>query len=62
MSQHNENEALEYQNIKRFLQKTMFQIGLKKKIGLIKKVKNTVLYGMSIISDFTDEQVVGMLY
>ena len=44
MSQHNENEALEYQNIKRFLQKTMFQIGLKKKIGLIKKVKNTVLW------------------
>ena len=33
---------LEYQNIKRFLQKAMFQIGLRK-VLMIKKVKNTVL-------------------
>ena len=32
---------LEYQNIKTFLQKSMFQIGLKKFLGL-KKVQNTV--------------------
>ena len=51
---------LEYQNIKRFLQKAMFQIGLRK-VLMIKKVKNTVLWKY-VISDLNSEEIVGEYY
>ena len=51
---------LEYQNIKRFLQKAMFQIGLKK-VLMIKKVKNTVLWKY-VISDLNGEEILGTCY
>ena len=50
---------LEYQNIKTFLQKDMFQIGLKKFV--IKKVKNTVLWTYAI-SDLNREETVATFY
>ena len=51
---------LEYQNIKRFLQKAMFQIGLRK-VLMIKKVKNTVLWKY-VISDLNVEEILGTCY
>ena len=50
---------LEYQNIKTFLQKDMFQIGLKKFV--IKKVKNSVLWTYAI-SDLNREEAVATFY
>ena len=47
---------LEYQNIKKFLQKTLFQISLKKFLRL-KKVKNTVPWTY-VISDLKGEEIV----
>ena len=51
---------LEYQNIKTFLQKAMFQIRLRKFI-LIKKVKNTAPCTY-FVSDFKGEEIVGTSY
>ena len=51
---------LEYQNIKIFLEKAMFQIGLKKVLN-IKKAKNTALCTY-VISDRNGEEIVGMFY
>ena len=51
---------LEYQNIKIFLQKAMFQIGLRK-VLIIKKVKNTVLWKY-VISDLNGEEILGTCY
>ena len=51
---------LEYQNVKTFLQKAMFQIGLKKFLWL-KKVKNTVSWTY-IISNLKGEEIVGTFY
>ena len=48
---------LEYQNIKAFLQKAMFQIGLKI-FFVIKKVKSTVSWAY-VISDLKVEEIVG---
>ena len=48
---------LEYKNIKTFLQKAMFLIGLKK----IKKVKNTVPLTY-VISDLKGEEIVRTFY
>ena len=51
---------MEYQNIKTFLQMSIFQIGLKKCLWL-KKVENTVQWTY-VISDLTGEEVVGTFY
>ena len=48
---------LEYQKIKIFLQKSLFQIGLKK-FFVIKKVKNTVSWTY-ITSDLNGEKIIG---
>ena len=50
---------LGYQNIKTFLQKAIFQIGLKK--FLIKKVKNAVPWTY-VIKDLSGEEIVGTFY
>ena len=50
---------LEYQNIKTFLQKAMFQISLKK--FLLLKVKIAVLW-TSVISDLKWKEIVGTFY
>ena len=50
---------LEYQNIKPFLQKAMFQIGLK--IFAIKKVKSTVPWTY-VISDLKANEIVRTFY
>ena len=47
---------LEYQNIKTFLQKSMFQIGLKKFLWL-EKVKNIVAWTY-VISDLNGQEIV----
>ena len=47
---------LEYQNIKTFLQKSMFQIGLKKFLWL-EKVKNIVAWTY-VISDLNGQETV----
>ena len=49
---------LKYQNIKSFLSKAIFQIGLKN-VFVIKKVKNTVLWTY-VVSDLNGEEIVGM--
>ena len=51
---------LEYQNIKAFLRKAIFQIGLKKFLWL-KKFKNTMPWTYVII-DLKDEEIVGTFY
>ena len=51
---------LEYQNTKTFLNKAMFQTGLKK-LFAIKKVKNTVPWTY-VISDLKSEEIVGTFY
>ena len=51
---------LEYQNIKIFSQKGMFQIGLKK-FFVITKVKNTVPWTY-VFNDLKDEEFVGVFY
>ena len=51
---------LEYQKIKIFLQKSLFQIGLKK-FFVIKKVKNTVSWTY-ITSDLNGEKIIGTFY
>ena len=51
---------LEYQNIKIFLQKATFQIGLEK-FFVIKKVKNTVLLTY-IFDDLKVQEIVGTFY
>ena len=53
---------LEYQNINFFLQKSMFQIGLKTRLWLKKKkIKNTLLW-IYVISDLNEEECVGTFY
>ena len=47
---------LEYQNVKTFLQKSMFQIGLKKFLWL-EKVKNIVVWTY-VISDLNGQEIV----
>ena len=49
---------LKYQNIKSFLSKAIFQIGLKN-VFVIKNVKNTVLWTY-VVSDLNGEEIVGM--
>ena len=49
---------LEYQNIKTFSQKNIFQIGLKKFLSF-KKVKNTVLWTY-VISHLKSKKIVGL--
>ena len=49
---------LKYQNIKSFLSKAIFQIGLKN-VFVIKNVKNTVLWTY-VVSDLNREEIVGM--
>ena len=51
---------LEYQNIKIFSQKGMFQIGFEK-VFVITKVKNTVPWTY-VFSDLKDEEFVGVFY
>ena len=51
---------LEYQNIKIFLQKAMFQIGIKKRL-LLQKLKKTVLWTY-VISDLNGEEISGTFY
>ena len=51
---------LEYQNIKIFLQKAMFQIGLKKCL-LLQKLKKTVLWAY-VISGLNGEEISGTFY
>ena len=51
---------LEYQNIKTFLQKSMFQIGLKKFLWL-EKVKNIVAWTY-VISDLNGQEIVGTFH
>ena len=51
---------LEYRDMKMFLQKAMFQIGLKKYLWL-KKVKNTVPWTY-VISDLGGEEIVGAFH
>ena len=50
---------LEYQNIKIFLQKVIFQIGLKKFL-LLKKLK--ILCREHVISDLNREEILGTFY
>ena len=51
---------LEYQNIKRSLQKPMFQMGLKKSLWL-KKVKSIVLWTY-VIQDLKGKEIFGRSY
>ena len=51
---------LEYQNIKIYLQKPMFQI-LSEKVFVITKVQNTVPWTY-VISDLKSEEIVGIFY
>ena len=51
---------LEYKNIKIFLQKAMFQIGIKKHL-LLQKLKKTVLWTY-VISDLNGEEISGTFY
>ena len=51
---------LEYQNIKTFLQKAMFQIDYEE-VFVIKKVKNTVPWTYAI-SDLKREEIVGTFF
>ena len=53
-------DVFEYQNIKKFLEKAMFQINLKK-FWWFKKVKNTMPW-TNIISYFKGEEIVGRFY
>ena len=51
---------LEYQNINFFLQKSMFQIGMKQ-ILLLKKLKKTVTWAY-VISDLKNEEIVATFH